>query len=133
MANRQLFIVSAIALILGIVVGMSSASGSQTAFSGANPTAAKQYQGIFNPGIVRIRSENDYIVPGKVDLVRAATYRGTMRAAAPQQYRVRGVPAIERISFERCEGLSRTRLSRCIQAVLNGEDYSLNYFTPSYR
>lgn len=151
MANRQVYVVGALGVLVGMVVGVSSAQNAQTvSFAGHNPNDAQGFEHRTDR-IPSIRSATERLdvrnsqgigqwrTPPRTSLsentARRLEYRhgqqGTLFEAAPVQT-VRGVPAQLRQRVGDCDRFSSVRYTRCLQSALDGETYEANYFPIEY-
>lgn len=130
MANRQTYVVGALGVLLGMVVGVGSSQQAQTvSYSGHNPnnTVIQDMDHLRRASdYLRIRGEEThYSAPRTTDLAERAEYRGRLRAE-DESITIRGLPisAWERMVGD-CYGLSRSRLTHCIVETLQGNTYQL--------
>jgi len=123
---KQKYVVGALGVLVGVVVGASAAHNAQTvSFQGLDPNAAVDQQDVrdTNAGIYRNNRINNYdreAAVQKVDLRHLSRARraNRLRSAAPDHDN----------EFAECEGYTRVRLTRCIWSVINGEPYEKTYY-----
>ena len=134
MANRQTYVIGALGVLAGMVVGANSAQRADMTVSYLNPNTAQE--GVVRRGdILRSRSANDnvpyYVGPrlspfgdnviGNIRDERLSRLYGS----AP---RALGVEVEEPV-YLRCYGLSGKRQVRCERALFDGDaGYEMHYF-----
>jgi|GEM_PF-1046375 len=153
MANRQTYAVGALGVLLGIVVGANSAQRAEmVSYSGTNPNnAAIQEMPQLHraTGIWRQRSDEGTIDPAysNGDFRTTAFRRSTLEdnrqrrlderlsdtadyGSAPE-VTVRGETQAKQVVPE-CAGYSSQRYVACLEALINGEFFSPNYYPIYY-
>lgn len=152
MANRQTYVVGALGVLLGMVVGANSAQRAQiVSYAGHNPnnevirempqfrraagiwrqrSDEEAVNTVFSSGNYRItaprRSSIEDNVARRLDRRIGGT---TVFSAAPT---VRGAAAQVRQRVPGCSQYTRQRYSHCLEAFINGEVYQPNYFPIEY-
>ncbi|MCA9370503.1 MAG: hypothetical protein KC680_00915 [Candidatus Peregrinibacteria bacterium] len=153
MANRQTYVIGALGVLVGMVVGANSAqNATMVSFSGTDPNSEviqnmpnlRRASGILrwrsdeNPGgTVYSRTVQRYTQPRRV--LFGEGYIGTLRDNRVGDTRVfqsaptvRGGSAMQRQGVPECDEFSGQRYTRCLEALINGEPYEANYFPTSY-
>lgn len=136
MANRQTYVVGALGVLLGMVVGANSAQRADTvAFSGASPnySATQQYRPTAVEYMRRSRSDlGEYTVPstdasfgeGVIGNVRANRVMESAHGAAPDIATIRGMPVRLRKVYICDEfGITTSRYANCVGAYLSDEEF----------
>ncbi|MDA0375856.1 MAG: hypothetical protein O3A80_00910 [bacterium] len=154
MANRQTYVIGALGVLVGMVVGASSAQRADlVSFSGHNPNA-ESVRNMDNlraaGGIFRSRSEEATLdarngfnfrltAPRRSSINTNVDRRRVLREsqdirhfAAPTTGTVRGAPAARRQHIPGCSQYSGQRYTHCLEAYINNEVYEANYFPTDY-
>jgi|AP95_1055475.scaffolds.fasta_scaffold10604_3 hypothetical protein len=156
MANRQTYVIGALGVLVGMVVGASSAQRADLmSYAGHNPNSdiVRNMQNLHRAGgIFRSRSEREtldirngvsyHLTPGrKLTPDKNAAHRRTIRLSqlnlgssrlhyAPTSWRtVRGAPALRRQRVGNCDMYTRTRYTSCLESYIRGEAYIPNYYS----
>ena len=156
MANRQTYVVGALGILLGTVIGANSAQRAEiVSFAGTNPnsTVIREMPQLRRAaGIWRQRSEEEGLnsVYSRGNYRLTAPRRSSVRdnverrldrrlgettvfSSAPARIRtVRGTPASVRQVVPGCSKYTRQRYSRCLEAYINGEEFVPNYYPIEY-
>lgn len=158
MANRQTYVIGALGVLVGMVVGASSAQRADlVSFSGHNPNA-ESVRNMDNlrvaGGIFRSRSEEATLdarngfnfrltAPRRTDLASNVDRRREIResqdirlfAAPTPMGTVRGATAQRRQRVPECDMYSSARYTHCLESIINGSDdevWQANYYPISY-
>lgn len=139
MANRQTYIVGALGVLAGMVVGANSAQRADmtVSYSGYNTDVAREMSVQRRGPILRSRSDENHrnyeVAPraarfgegviGNIRDVRLGQTR--MFGSAPT---LRGSSAPRHRMLIECYGLSGKRYVNCEAAELNDERYDVNYY-----
>lgn len=155
MANRQTYVVGALGVLLGMVVGANSAQRADiVSYAGHNPndSAIQEMQQLRRAaGIWRQRSEEEALD----SVYSTGNYRVTAPRRSPIQDNVqdrldqrlgdttfynsapartvRGAPAQMRQLVPSCSQYTRQRYAQCLEAVFNGDVYQPNYYITEYK
>ena len=153
MANRQTYVIGALGVLVGMVVGASSAQrADMVSYSGHNPNSdiVRNMPNLRKAaGIFRSRSERQTLdvrdgvifrltAPRRssteVNVANRRKYREGQRGitthySASDQGTVRGVPAQRRMRVRECDVYSGTRYTRCVEAYINDDIWQPNYFS----
>ncbi|MAE68548.1 MAG: hypothetical protein QF793_01125 [Candidatus Peribacteraceae bacterium] len=155
MANRQTYVIGALGVLVGMVVGATSAQRADiVSYSGHNPNSETvrnmnslhQSSGIFRVRSVRqnldIRDGTPFrlTAPRRTNTTENVARRREIRLsqnggthfAAPAWGTVRGAPAQRRQRVPGCSQYSSQRYTHCLEAIINGEVYEPNYFPTNY-
>jgi len=145
MANRQTYVVGALGVLLGMVVGANSAQNAQiVSYAGHNPNdeGIQEMQDFRRAaGYFRQRSDERY---SRVTAPRRSSIQDNVQdrlderladtvifSSAPVRT-VRGARARVLQVVPGCSRYSRSRYSQCLEAFINGDEYRPNYNTPDY-
>ncbi|PIR54460.1 hypothetical protein COU75_00760 [Candidatus Peregrinibacteria bacterium CG10_big_fil_rev_8_21_14_0_10_42_8] len=146
MANRQTYVVGALGVLLGMVIGANSAQRAEiVSFAGHNPNDAEiqeMYQLRRAAGIWRQRSDESgayrvteprrsSIQDNVQDRLDQRLGDTTVFSSAPTET-VRGGPAQIRQVIPSCSQYTRQRYVQCLEAILNGDTYQPNYYNTNY-
>jgi hypothetical protein len=154
MANRQTYVVGALGVLLGMVVGANSAQRAEiVSYAGHNPnneviqnmpqlhraagiwrqrSEEEALNSIYSGGNYRItaprRSSIEDNVQDRLDERLADT---AIFNSAPVRT-VRGARARVLQVVPGCSQYSRSRYAQCLEAFINGDEYQPNYFNTNY-
>lgn len=155
MANRQTYVIGALGVLVGMVVGASSAQRADlVTYAGHNPNS----ESVRNMdtlrtagGIFRSRSTESTLdarngfsfrltAPRRSNIATNVNRRRALResqdirhfAAPTTTGTVRGAPAQRRQRVPGCSQYTATRYTHCLEAILNGEAYEANYYPTDY-
>lgn len=155
MANRQTYVIGALGVLVGMVVGANSAQRADlVSYAGHNPNS-QVIQDMPNlrraSGIFRTRSEQEtldvrsgvaarWTAPRRSSLGDNVDRRRGLRLSqdivhfsAPNHAgTVRGAPAQRRHRVPGCTQYSGQRYTHCLESYLMGEEYVPNYFPTNY-
>lgn len=154
MANRQTYAVGALGVLLGIVVGANSAQRAEmVSYSGINPNNAaiqEMPQLRRAAGIWRQRSDEGTIDPAysngeyRITAPRRSTLEDNIQrrlnerlsdtanySSAPAEITIRGAAQAKQVVPE-CAGYSSQRYVDCLEALINGDYFSPNYYPIYY-
>ncbi|MBT4120106.1 MAG: hypothetical protein HOG89_04150 [Candidatus Peribacter sp.] len=155
MANRQTYVIGALGVLVGMVVGASSAQNAElVSYSGHNINSdiVRNMPNLHRAtGIFRSRSERDTLdirngvsfrltAPRRSSIGQNVERRRNQResddirhfAAPTTTGTVRGAPAQRRQRVPGCSNYTGTRYTHCLEAYINGENYEVNYFPTNY-
>ena len=154
MANRQTYVVGALGVLLGMVVGANSAQNAQiVSYAGHNPNdeSIQEMQQLRRAaGIWRQRSDERTLDSAyssdnyRITAPRRSSIEDNVQdrlherlgdtvifSSAPVRT-VRGARARVLQVVPGCSQYSRSRYSQCLEAFINGDEYRPNYNTPDY-
>jgi len=151
MANRQTYVIGALGVLVGMVVGASSAQRANlVSYAGHNPNA-ESVRNMDNlraaSGIFRTRSGETTSfrltaprrsgIESNVDRRRGIRESKDIRhfAAPTTTGTVRGAPATRRQRVPECDMYSSARYTHCLESIINGSDdevWQANYYPISY-
>jgi hypothetical protein len=155
MANRQTYVIGALGVLLGMVVGANSAQNAQVvSYAGHNPNdeGIQEMQQLRRAaGIWRQRSEErvgDSVYSNgnyRITAPRRSSIQDNVQdrlderlsdtvifSSAPART-VRGARAQAVRVVPGCSQYTRSRYAQCLEAFINGEEYHPNYFETDYR
>ncbi|MBM3230925.1 hypothetical protein FJZ28_01205 [Candidatus Peregrinibacteria bacterium] len=146
MANRQLYVVGALGLLMGMVVGAGSGQSAQTVSQyDPNSDAVQEMDSPYRAdGYLRFRSTDGTVgdeggivtrstPPRRLSRMEMAARRlQNMHSAARTSGTVRGARTRTRNTVPECAGYTRDRYTRCLESVINGEEFVPNYFPIEY-
>jgi hypothetical protein len=156
MANRQTYVIGALGVLVGMVVGANSAQRADlVSYAGHNPNSEviRNMPNLHRAaGIFRSRSESDildirngvnyHLTPGRrLNPGENAAHRRDIRLSkldvgSPRFHSspfswgtVRGVRAQRRQRIADCDRYTRTRYTSCLESYIRGEEYFPNYYS----
>lgn len=152
MANRQTYVVGALGVLLGMVVGANSAQRAEiVSYAGHNPNSdiiqempqfrraagiwrqrsnEEAMDSVFSTGNYRITApRRSSIADGVERRLNERLGNSTVFSSAPT---VRGAEAQVRQLVPGCSQYTRQRYSHCLEAYINGEEYVPNYYPVDY-
>lgn len=155
MANRQTYVIGALGVLVGMVVGASSAQNAElVSYSGHNINSdiVRNMPNLHRAtGIFRSRSERQSLdirdgvnyrltAPRRSSISDNVERRRNIResndivhfAAPTTTGTVRGAAAQRRQRVPGCSQYTRTRYTHCLEAYINGENYEANYYLTDY-
>ncbi len=143
MANRQTYVVGALGVLVGIVVGANSAQRAEVvSYAGHDPNneviqnmpqlnrAAQIWRQRSGTGL------NYYTAPRRSSVEDNVARRLEQRLGDMNMYgsapTVLGEPAQARQVVPACAQYTRQRYSRCLEAFIRGEEFVPNYYPIEY-
>ncbi len=160
MVNRQTYIVGAIGILVGLVIGANSSQNAQTvSFAGNNPNNPdiQNMQSVHtSPGYLRQRSTERGLsstflnspfrltaprqTSPEENAARLQAIRDsknidntdTMYGAPTDGMTLRGAPVIVRQRVPECAQYTGPRYTSCLEAYINGDNWVPNYYPIDY-
>lgn len=155
MANRQTYVVGALGVLLGMVVGANSAQRADiVSYAGHNPNSQEiqEMQHLRRAaGIWRQRSDeraHDSVYSSdtyRITAPRRSSIQDNVQDRLDQRLgdtaifssapvrTVRGARAQAPQVVPGCAQYTRSRYAQCLEAILNGDVYQPNYYNTDYR
>lgn len=143
MANRQLYVVGALGLLMGMVVGAGSGQSAQTVSQyDPNSDAVTEMEDLHRAdGYLRFRNTDGVISDDEVGgivtrstpprrlsrLEMAARRLQNMHGSARDTVNVRGLRTRTDNTVPECAGYTRNRYTRCLESLINGMPFEADY------